>query len=93
MNAKIDRMTRDIDKTRDKISELKARLREMEKQKTDMENSEIVALFRTINVTPQELAGFIKLYREQGGGAPAMPQAMGGYDDQPEEQEEPDIEK
>lgn len=93
MNPKIDRLTRDIDKTRDKISELQTRLRDMERQKTEMENGEIVALFRSINVTPQELMGFIKLYREQGGAVPAMPQAAGGYDENPQEQEDTDIEE
>lgn len=93
MNPKIDRLTRDIDKTREKISELQTRLRDMERQKTEMENGEIVALFRSINVTPQELMGFIKLYREQGGAAPAMPQAAGGYDENPQEQEDTDIEE
>lgn len=93
MNPKIDRLARDIEKTRDKISELQARLRDMERQKTEMENSEIVAMFRSISVTPQELMDFIKLYREQGGAAPAMPQAVGSYDDQPEEQEDTDNEE
>ena len=71
MNPKIARLSREIEKIHDKISELQARLRDMEKQKTEMENSEIVAVFRSINITPQELADFIKLYREQGGALAA----------------------
>lgn len=94
MNPKIDRLSRDIEKTRDKISELQARLRDMEKQKNEMENSEIVAMFRSINVAPQELISFIKLYREQGGSA--MPEVSGspqpGFTDT-QEQEDDDIEE
>lgn len=92
MNPKVDRLTRDIDKTREKISELQSRLREMEKQKTEMENSEIVAMFRSIHISPQELMDFIKLYREQGGAAPAVPN-VGGYAADPAEQEDNDIEE
>lgn len=92
MNPKIDRITRDIDKTRGKISELQTRLRELEQQKTEMENSEIVALFRSIDIAPQELAGFIRLYREQGAAAPAV-SAPEQTSYQPEEQEDNDIEE
>lgn len=92
MNQKIDRLSRDIEKARDKISEMQARLRDMEKQKVEMENSEIVAMFRSINIAPQELAGFIKLYREQGGAAPAVPDTHSAMIDQ-KEQEETEIEE
>lgn len=42
MNLKIERVCKDIDKTRSKIGELQARLRELESQRTELENTEIV---------------------------------------------------
>ena len=73
MNPKIEKMEREMEKLRDKIAESQARLRELEKQKTEMENSEIVAVFRTHNIGPNELAEFIRQHREQNGAAPAIP--------------------
>lgn len=60
MNPKIEKLTREIEKTRDKIAELQARQRDLEKQKTELENTDIVALVRSLNLSPEELAAFIK---------------------------------
>lgn len=60
MNPKIDKLTKEIDKTREKIAELQARLRDMERQKTEAENTDIVAIVRSLNLSPQELAAFVQ---------------------------------
>lgn len=60
MNPKIEKLAKEIDKTREKIAELQAKLRDLEKQKTELENTDIVALVRSLNLTPQELSAFIK---------------------------------
>lgn len=60
MNPKIERLAKEIDKTKDKIAELQAKLRDLEKQKTELENTDIVALVRSLNLSPQELSAFIK---------------------------------
>lgn len=60
MNPKIEKLTKEIEKTRDKIAELQARQRDLEKQRTELENTDIVALVRSLNLSPQELAEFIK---------------------------------
>jgi len=86
LNPKIERMTREIEKLKEKIAESQTRLRELEKQKTEMENSEILAMFRTHNIGPNELADFIRLHREQGG-VPVAP-VPDQYDKQPEVQED-----
>ena len=67
MNPKIEKIETEIDKTKSKISELQIRLRELERQKTEIENTEIVGLVRGVDATPQELAAFIRAFREQGG--------------------------
>ena len=58
MNPKIEKLAKDIEKTKAKIAEQQARLRELEKQKTELENTDFVAVARSYHLTPQELAEF-----------------------------------
>lgn len=51
-NNKIDRIERDILKTREKISEYQNRLRALEAQKAEAENLQIVQLVRSMHMTP-----------------------------------------
>ena len=67
MNPKIKKIEAEIDKTKTKISDLQTRLRELECQKTEIENTEIVELVRGVDATPQELAAYIQAFREHGG--------------------------
>ena len=60
MNPKIERVCKDIDKTRDKIAEFQTRLRELEKQKTELENMEIVDAVRGMDISLADLAAFLK---------------------------------
>ena len=64
---KIDRIDREIAKTREKLAEYQNRLRELEAQKTEAENLEIVQMVRTVRMTPQELNALLS-----GGGIPGM---------------------
>lgn len=65
MNPKIQKTIAEIEKIKAKVAELTARLRELEAQRIDMENTEIVGLFRSANVAPQDLADFIRNCRMQ----------------------------
>ena len=67
MNPKIAKINTEIDKTKAKIAELQTRVRELERQRTEAENTEIVELVRGVDATPQELAAFIRAFRENGG--------------------------
>jgi hypothetical protein len=60
MNAKIERVCKEIDKTKDKISEQQARLRDLEKQKTELENLDIVSTVRGMNISFADLAAMLK---------------------------------
>ena len=60
MNPKIEKLAKDIEKTKAKIAEQQARLRDLEKQKTELENTDFVAVARSYHLTPQELAEFLK---------------------------------
>ena len=64
MNRKLERTIADISKTKDTITQYQARLRELEQQKTALENEEIVALFRKERLTEDELRTFIASRRE-----------------------------
>ena len=60
MNPKIERVCKDIDKTKGKIGELQARLRELERQKTKLENTEIVETVRGMDISLADLAAMLR---------------------------------
>ena len=64
---KIERIDREIQKTREKITEYQNRLKGLEAQKTEAENLQIVQLVRAMKLTPQELNAMLK-----DGGIPGM---------------------
>lgn len=59
-NNKISRIDKDIQKTREKIAEYQNRLKELQMQKTEAENLEIVQMVRSMRLTPQELSDLLK---------------------------------
>ena len=59
-NNKIDRINKEIAKTREKITEYQNKLKGLEAQKTEAENLEIVQLVRAMRLTPQELNAMLK---------------------------------
>lgn len=65
---KLERIEKDIEKTKDKIAALQKQLRELEAAKTEQENLQIIQLVRGLNMTPQEFAAFVR-----GGALQAPP--------------------
>ena len=59
---KLERIEKDIEKTKGKIAELQKQLRELEAAKTEQENLQIVQLVRGLNMTPEEFAALLDLY-------------------------------
>ena len=57
---KIDRVEREIQKTRSKITEYQNKLKELEAQRTELENFEIVNLVRSMCMTRDELLNFLR---------------------------------
>ena len=53
---KIERIDKEIAKTREKITEYQNRLRGLEAQKTEAENLQIVQLVRSMRLSPHELS-------------------------------------
>ena len=78
MNPKIERLEKEIDKTKNKIAEMQARLRDLEKQKTELENTDYVAIARSFHLTPQQLAEFLKSQKSapSGDGTPKKQEDM-----------------
>ena len=80
-NSKIERINKEIAKTREKITEYQNKLKGLEAQKTEAENLEIVQLVRAMKLTPQELNEMLS-----GGGIPGM--AAADYDEQEDTENE-----
>ena len=64
---KSDRINAEIEKTREKISDQQAHLKELLAQKTELENLQIVQLVRSMRLTPAALTDLLS-----GGGIPGM---------------------
>lgn len=58
-NNKLNRIDKEIQKTREKITEYQNRLRELQAQKTEAENLQIVQMVRALRLTPQELSALL----------------------------------
>ena len=74
--SKIDRIDREIEKTRGKITEYQNRLKELEAQRTEQENFEIVNLVRSMCMSRDELMNFLR------GGANYAPPVETAYHEQ-----------
>lgn len=69
MNPKIKKIDAEYEKNAAKIAELLARQKELEKQRTEVENLDIVGLARSLGVTPDELAAIIQKAKENPASA------------------------
>lgn len=58
-NKKVLKIEKEIQKTREKITEQQGKLKELEMQKTEAENLEIVQMVRSLHMTPAELEEFL----------------------------------
>jgi len=67
MNQRLQKITYEIEKLRKKLNNYQNRLRDLERQKTELENADIVALVRGVDIPPDELMAFIKAFKDQSG--------------------------
>lgn len=65
LNPKINKVIGEIEKTKERIAEQQTRLRELERQKTELENAGIVAMVRGIDIPPAEFEAFARAFMEQ----------------------------
>ena len=71
--ATVEKIRRDIEKTREKISEQQKRLRTLETQLTEEENLEIVRMVKAVKMDNRELTAFLKAY---ASGLITLPEGM-----------------
>jgi hypothetical protein len=60
MNQRIVKLSGEIERTRSKIADMQTKLRDFERQRTELENAEYIALIRKLDMTPEQLAAFLK---------------------------------
>lgn len=63
MNPRIQKVAAEIERVKEKLAAQQQRLRELEQQKTELENTEIVGVVRGLDVTPEELASLLRTLR------------------------------
>lgn len=66
---KLERIIAEIERTKETISKQQGRLRELEAQKTEAENLQIVQMVRALRMTPAELSTFLQ-GRQNNAAAP-----------------------
>lgn len=82
MANKLDRIEKDIQKTRAKITEFQKQLKELEAQKTEQENLQIIQQVRALNLTSEQLAAFLKNNAAQAPAPAAYPEKEGLADEE-----------
>ena len=75
---KIERIDQEIAKTREKIAEQQEKLKDLEAQKTEAENLEIVQMVRALRMTPAQLSAMLS-------GGMVSGRAAGSADSEQEE--------
>ena len=71
--AATNKIRMDIKKTKEKISQLQAKLRTLETQLTEEENLEIVRMVKAVKMDNRELTAFLRAY---ASGQIALPEEM-----------------
>jgi hypothetical protein len=85
MNPRIQKVIDEIKRTKAKIAELQALLPELERKKTDLENTEIVRLVRSANVAPGDIAAFVESIKTNRQGNIVPPKIQQEVSDNNEE--------
>ena len=73
MSVKIERINKEIEKTKGKVNEFQVKLRDLEKQKTELENMEIIGAIRGMDISIEELATLLN--KEQTASGQPVPKS------------------
>lgn len=71
--ATTDKIRRDIERTKEKMSDLQKKLRAMETQLVEEENLEIIRMVKAVKMDNRELTAFLKAY---ASGRITLPEDM-----------------
>ena len=88
-NTKMERIEKDISKTRAKIVEYQNKLKALEAQKTEEENAQIVQMVKAVHLDGAQLAAFLSAY---ANGEIALPQPEAAYFTEQEQEDSADEE-
>ncbi len=91
-NSKLDRIEKDIEKTRAKILELQSRLKTLEAQRTEEENARIVQMVKAVHIDQNQLAAFLSAYANGEIMLPQQPEDAREFSGAFEETEQEDSE-
>ena len=69
---KLDKIEKEMQRTREKISDLQNHLKELGTQKTEQENPQIVSLVRSLDISPAQLKAFLQAAAVAGFGGGAF---------------------
>lgn len=58
--SKLEKIDNELAKARAKLSEWQAKVKELEQKRQEEENAQIVGMVRAMNLTPAQLAVFLK---------------------------------
>lgn len=89
----IEKITKDIQTSKNKIAELQKKIRTLEAQKVEEENLQIVKLVKTVNLDNKTLTAFLKAYAKGDITLPDEYMAELQEDNQNQEQEDADDEE
>ncbi|WP_249030191.1 DUF4315 family protein [Tannockella kyphosi] len=64
MNAKIKKVIKEIDNTEQKIAEFQERLKQLNQEKVDLENLEIIGMVRGMKVTTYDIENVMKSFTD-----------------------------
>ena len=56
--TKLEKIDKELEKSREKAAEWQAKIKDLEKERQEEENSKIIQAVRSLKLTPSELAAF-----------------------------------
>jgi len=75
LNPKLQKITDEIEKIKRKTAGYQSRLRELERQRTEIENADIIAMVRGVDIKPEDFTDFVRAFKE-GCAAHAVPDTL-----------------
>ena len=69
MNPQIERINTEIEKHKNKITQLQERIKRLETRRTELQNTEILGRVEFITATPEDLAAIMRSLTTKGGKA------------------------
>ena len=67
MNPQIERINVEIEKHKNKITQLQERIKRLEARRTELQNTEILGRVDVITATPEDLAAIMRSLTNKGG--------------------------